>query len=499
MNATEKWLEQYFDEVTPREFYREIFPKGELEQKGVYEDGKYNAIAVCISQKKKKQKINRIKHHDGSITHKEIFNEDGSKKMEPFIYRYSVTDDLDVIDDLVQRDDVFCLMSPLSYAGKNRTAQNARIAYGMAFDVDHLRIRENGHPIGIENLWVRHIENVGRIPKPTYIVFSGTGVHLYYLFEEPIPLFKNIVKQLQTLKHELTDLMWHDTITGIKSADQVQYEGIFQGFRIPGTITKNGSRARVFLTGDRVSIEYLNSFVEPEYQVTEYTYKSKLTLKKAKELYPEWYEKRIVNGQKTLIHPWAISRRLYDWWKRELLARKVKVGHRYYCMMILAVYARKCGIFDAKKNPNPVTREELERDAYELMDVFEGLTDRDDNHFDEGDVLDALEAYDDHMLTYPWKSVRSRSGIEIPKNKRNGRRQEVHIKTVNAMRRFRRDELGEDEYKNNGRPIGSGTAQQRVQQWRSEHSDGSKSQCKLDTGLSYPTIRKWWDNTATEL
>lgn len=494
MNATEKWLEQYFDEVTPREFYREIFPEGELEQKGIYEDGKYNAIAVCISQKKKKQKIHKIKHHDGSVTYKEILNEDGSKKMEPFIYRYSVTDDLDVIDELVQRDDVFCLMAPLSYAGKNRTAQNARMAYGLAFDVDHLRVWENGRPIGIENLWISHIEDIGRIPKPTYIVSSGTGIHLYYLFEEPIPLFKNIVTQLQTLKHELTDLMWHDAIT---DADQVQYEGIFQGFRIVGTITKNGARARAFQTGDRVSIEYLNSFVDPKYQVTEYTYKSKLTLKKAKELYPEWYEKRIVNGQKTLIHPWAISRRLYDWWKRELLTRKVKVGHRYYCMMILAVYARKCGIYDAKKNPNPVTREELEKDAYELMEVFERLSVKADNHFDEGDVLDALEAYDDHMLTYPWKSVRSRSGIEIPKNKRNGQKQEWHLEDMRS-KKANMKRRGQPFKNPEGRPLGS-NKKQRVQQWRSDHPDGSKTQCKSDTGLSYPTIRKWWEESATKL
>ena len=45
----------------------------------------------------------------------------------------------------------------------------------------------------------------------------------------------------------------------------------------------------------------------------------------------------------------------------------------------------------------------------------------------------------------------------------------------------------------NGRPKGSGTAEKIVREWRQQHPDGSKKECKDATGLSYPTIRKWWN------
>ena len=35
-----------------------------------------------------------------------------------------------------------------------------------------------------------------KVPRPTYIVSSGTGIHLYYVFKEAIPMFPNIVKEI---------------------------------------------------------------------------------------------------------------------------------------------------------------------------------------------------------------------------------------------------------------------------------------------------------------
>lgn len=47
--------------------------------------------------------------------------------------------------------------------------------------------------------------------------------------------------------------------------------------------------------------------------------------------------------------------------------------------------------------------------------------------------------------------------------------------------------------KGNGRPIGSGIAQDRVYEWRRQHPEGRKADCHRDTGLDPKTIRKWWD------
>ena len=45
---------------------------------------------------------------------------------------------------------------------------------------------------------------------------------------------------------------------------------------------------------------------------------------------------------------------------------------------------------------------------------------------------------------------------------------------------------------NNGRPKGSGTAQDKVKEWRMQHPNGKKADCIKDTELSKNTVYKWW-------
>ena len=240
MNVMTGWLEQFFDEVEPKEFYRGIFPEGSFQKKGVYrepgsDDWIYNGIMVCVSKDKW---------------------EDGSPKVK----RLVVTDDLDVIDQVGRTDD-FCLMSPISYVGRKRSADHARFMYAFAVDLDRLRVKGDD-PIGLRTLWNNHIENMDRIPKPTYIVSSGTGLHLYYVLTDPVAMFQDTSRKLQDIKRDLTSLIWHDSIVEIESVKDIQQEGIYQGFRVPGTITKKGDRARVFLTGEKITIEDLVRYTE---------------------------------------------------------------------------------------------------------------------------------------------------------------------------------------------------------------------------------------------
>ena len=462
MNALTEWLYDHFQDVEPRDFYRTIFPAGELEKRGEYVKGKYNGIVVAVTGRKKWVG----QHYKAEIK------------------RYTMTDDLDAVDVACGSDD-FCLCSPISYAGKSRTADHARVMYAIAVDVDRLQMYDDGRPLGLINLWERHIGNVKRIPQPTFIVSSGSGLHLYYVLDRPIPLFRETVVDLQEYKRELTRLIWHDTIVDIKSVHDIQQEGIFQGFRMPGTVTKSGGRAVAFKTGDRVSIDYLNSFVRDQYKVTHFAYKSDLRLADAAEKYPDWYDRRVVRKEKR--GAWAVNRAVYDWWYNQIKTGAT-VGHRYYCLMTLAIYARKCGQYDAKRNPDPVTREELERDCFSLVDRFDALTDTESNHFDNDDVIDALEAYDDRWITFPRSSVEYRSGITIPVNRRNGRKQAEHIQIMN----FIRDQINHNTTWNK---VGNGRKSKRdqVQAWRLVHPDGKKADCIRDTGMDRKTVSKHWE------
>mgnify|MGYP000057904360 FL=1 len=105
-------LKALFEEVHYMDFYRDIFPEGSFEERGEYEDGKYNGIAIAI--------------------------EKGSKRAK----RMTITDDLDTIADMVGSHD-FCLMSPISYAGKSRKSSNARFMYALAIDLDGMTERKH--------------------------------------------------------------------------------------------------------------------------------------------------------------------------------------------------------------------------------------------------------------------------------------------------------------------------------------------------------------------
>ena len=50
MSAITNFLDIYCEEVDYKSFYRDVFPVGSFEEKGVYEDGKYNGITCTIDQ-----------------------------------------------------------------------------------------------------------------------------------------------------------------------------------------------------------------------------------------------------------------------------------------------------------------------------------------------------------------------------------------------------------------------------------------------------------------
>lgn len=444
-NALTKYLEENYIEVEPKKFYRFIFPSGELGIKGVYEKGKFNAI---INEQTKELK------KDGTPRHKS----------------YVMTDDLDMIDDICSRDN-FCVCSPISYIGRNRTSKNARVLYALAFDLDGIKIKNDGTPQGIIELF-HQIENLKHLPMPTYIVSSGTGLHLYYVFEKPLMLFKNLAKELQAYKDEITYQMWNRYVTEFYR--KPQYESLFQGFRMVGTITKVGTRVRAFQTGEKVTIEQMNSFVKDKFKVVSTSYKSKLSLHEAQLKYPEWYEKRIVKGQKK--GTWTTKPALYEWWL-EQIERGAVVGHRYYCIMMLAIYAKKAGI----------SWERLEKDAYGLVEDFDSMPAGEDNPFTKSDVVAGLKAYHDKYITYPINSIEYLSGIKIEKNKRNYRGQSQHVKIMSATR----DILYPDGSwrKGNGRP----SAHYKVWVYKKNNPNATKADCIRDTGLSKPTVYKWWN------
>jgi hypothetical protein len=327
------------------------------------------------------------------------------------------------------------------------------------------------------------------IYPPNIIVSSGNGLHLYYILKEPVALFEDIKELMKRFKYGLIDLVW----SGFTSKQSRQYQGIFQGFRVPETQTKFGETVKAYINYDIpfYGIKELNERLDDDIKLTKEeilqiekgVYKpKKVSLSKAKELYPDWYERRIIKGDKTR-KKWNIKRDLYDWWKRKItLNREVREGHRYFCLMTLSMYATKCNI----------SYEELKKDAYSFLEEMEKKTVNEDNHFTEEDIEDALRAYKESYITFPRRDIERITGLLIPANKRNGRKQAAHIKMMNLIR----DEINQNI---NWRQ-GNGRKEKKdiVLEWRSKNELGTKAQCIKETGLSKPTVYKWWEYTIVE-
>ena len=372
----------------------------------------------------------------------------------------------------------FAIMSPITYVGRNNTQENARYLYALAFDLDGVSMRCHHKMFDL-------VEK-GIMPMPNLIVNSGHGYHLYYLLEDPVALYPVIVPLLNRVKHGLTNILWN---MGTSELEDRQYQSILQSFRLPGTLTKFGKRIRAFVTrSDRYTLEDLNGYLS-KYKLSPEglfvcTGKAKynpkgVTISEAERMWPEWYFSRVVQ-KKRVGRKWHVNRAVYDWWLHLLQEAddEIKEHHRYWCILTLVIYAVKCD----------VPRDEVLADALALVPKMDSYTKTEDNHFTESDVYDAMLAYDENYNKWPIKTIEDTTTIRIERNRRNGRKQDVHLKAARAMQTALDPDGSWRE--------GNGRKAQRdiVKQWKEKNPDNNnKSQCAKETGLSRPTVRKWWN------
>ena len=440
-------LEKFLEPVTPFEFYREIFPEGSLERRGHYEDAKGNGIAITVP-----------KGENGIALEIEG---DGKAR------RHTITDELDTLQELQDTD--FTIMSPISYFGRQRSGKNARYLYALVFDLDGV-----GMPQLRDTL---HQMNKDILPKATFVVNSGTGLHLYYVLSEPVPMYPQNQKYLKELKYALTRQIWNRFTSTIR---EPQMQGVLQGFRVIGSSSKLGREFPVvaYRLGGTVELEKLLDYIPDsngeQQRIHGLMRKSRLSLAEAKEKYPDWYERRVVKKERR--GRWTVKRDLYDWWLHRI-REEIHVGHRFYGIMTLAIYAKKCDIDE----------DELRQDAFALLQPYDDMSIEDINRFTKDDIVCALEMFNEDYVTFPRDDIAKISGLSMPVNERNWRNQEQHLQFARGIREIK-SKLGED-VTGGGRP----SECSRVLTWRQQHPEGRKADCHRDTGLDPKTIRKWWD------
>ena len=430
--------------IDPLDVYKDIFRIGEGFIQKEYEKGSFKANPIAY-----------YKNENEDHGHFRIMFED---KFEE-IYR----------NELVNAD--FCVMNGLTYFGAKYTSDRASKMCAMIFDIDG--VTDNS----LNNFFYAAFnKEFDYYPLPNYVALSGHGIHLYYVFEEPVPLFPNLKLQLKEFKYSLTEKMWNKN-TSVD--EKVQKQGINQPFRILGGKCKKNApldRVEVYRVNQHpVNIEYLNRFVPTKIEIDEKKLfkESKLTLDQAKEKYPEWYENKVVKGIRSY---WTVKRDLYDWWIQQIKKEEngASYGHRYFCIMTLVIYGIKCGL----------SKDEIKQDAIDLIPFLNGLNK--EEPFTEEDIKSALECYDERYNTFPLKDIEKLTNIRIERNKRNGRKQSLHLK----MARSNLEILSEEK----GRALqGRKSKKDIVGEWRKINPEGTKYQCVKDTGLSKNTVKKWWE------
>lgn len=374
----------------------------------------------------------------------------------------------DCLRELQEAD--FSILNGVTYFGRKNLQASANKMYAMIFDLD-------GVTDSTLNNFMSGAIRAEAYPVPNYIALSGHGVHLYYVFEDPVSLYPNIKIQLKSLKYALTEKLWNKYTSKDKKK---QFQGINQGFRPIGGKTKiDGVRVRAFRVNNHpFSLSQLCDYVSDEYRIDESKlYKeTTMTLDQAQKKYPEWYQKRVMDKDKTRGH-WTCKRDLYDWWKRQ-----IKVGasfhHRYFNIMCLAIYAVKSGI----------SEEEVRSDAMGLIPFMNDIYP--EESFTETDVESALECYDERYCTFPIEDISKLSGIQIQKNKRNGLKQNQHL----YLARRRKEDMKTLEIPLKA-PEGRPDKRAEVIQWRSDHPEGKKAECIRETGLSKSTVYRHWEKS----
>ena len=474
----------YFRELNTDLFLRLIFCRGDEFEYLPFEEEWCEAYEWWTENPRSAKRPPHLPYVYNGIA-QAIYGKHSKQKNKTFV----ITSNATQIYGMLQHP--FVIMSPISYTGKRRLKNNARYLYAMAIDLDSVDAKN------VENLLFQSDPTRKRItfPQPNIIVNSGNGIHLYYLLETPVPMFKDTYAILNKLKKELTRRVWNIGTTH-ENPEKPQFQGNCQGFRIPGTQTKLRQKVTAF--------HNLNPSVKRYYKVEDFAFggggwitedelalvrsgtynPSRCTLKQARELWPEWYERRIIQGHQP--NRWYIKRDLYDWWKRQVPIYAT-VGHRYFCMMALAIYAKKCDI----------SEEEFRSDLESFVEVMDGLshTPNPEDRFTLEDANDAASAFNENYCTFPLDDIRAITGVPVERNRtRKGRKQDEHLFDTRAIRDARCKRDGVSWRDGNGRK----DKFHIVKTWRNAHPDGTKYACAKELGIDKKTVMKWWDTTEQE-
>lgn len=305
------------------------------------------------------------------------------------------------------------ILSPNTYIGSSKVRRNLRDIHALVVDLDL-----TGDSVW-ETLKTKILD--GSILAPSWITFSGTGLHLYYKLKRPVSVFKRPLaeKALADLQHALNDYI-HEDITYTLDLDthrKPSHLPLSQGYRVVGSLTKNGRVCKGFsvsgITHCGYDAETLADFscyilnkedVESIEQGEKYAVECIIS-----EKYVSLSNKFSDNPLDFKLNENKVRKKLWNRLyypvlreiKQQIKDNAIEIGTRYFKLSALVIAGKKCGV------PYDIIKKDLET----LRNDFVAITSEDS--FDKKVIRDLMQWYfskDTYKARY--KRICSYLGIE---------------------------------------------------------------------------------------
>ena len=164
------YLMEHYHCAEPYEYYRDMFPAGSFNLFGSSERRPNGLISILNDTEIRGRSYNRM-----------------------------IFDDLSELISNLDKD--FVLVAPVGYSGRRRLSKYAYQIFGFIFDLDDVGEGQ------LQDLLYEMENEI--LPQATYIVNSGTGLHVVYLFESPVPALPQYYESLNRLKQDLSNMIWN--------------------------------------------------------------------------------------------------------------------------------------------------------------------------------------------------------------------------------------------------------------------------------------------------
>jgi len=351
------------------------------------------------------------------------------------------------------RSDV--LMGGCSYFNNWISKKSAKEIYTFIIDMDNVYSGTLLHALQAD--WAS--ANGEPFAKPTYIVNSGTGLHLYFVLDGPVPCYRRSMEDIDQVYRALAV----QQSRRVYVRKQVHWFG--QDFRMAGGYGKYGWENTVFRIGEKWDIDELAKAVGVDTHFVRYGEK--------REPVPREKTRRRQAGK-----GWYSNRAFYDY-ALESCREKTREGNRYTSMCALSVIAWKC----------KVPQEELERDLHALLPGYNKGAKR---QIREAEIYSAIKMYNEKAMLTQRASLEHWQGWEYKPIKRNGRKRDVHLKIARATR----DILHENWREGGGRPQ---KREQILDYMRSHPEVKKKTEIARALQIDRGTVAKYYDEILAEL